>query len=331
VRIKDSRAILFSDAMIPNLFIQDVMPELSGNAVKCYLFLNSVSQSGSRKANVEDLADRLGMSLDDVDEALIELKKRYLVTVSDQDITISDLKMQELQKRYRPITSSSPREIRRRETMHQDRETMVNQINLTFFQGMMTFTWYDHIDRWFEAYGFEPEVIYALFQEASNNKKLSGPGYASRIAEDWAAAGVKTYEQLSVYYTQFMRKNDIKALVGKRLRRRMSEYDLRDVDRWVDEYDYDEDVIEEALSRTTGAQSPSVRYVGAILKDWYENGVKTVEDIETYERRREAERTSLREKAAALGSNRGNFSTSHEDEAYDDGSLPEAAPMPRIR
>jgi len=80
--------------------------------VKCYLFLNSVSQSGSRKANVEDLADRLGMSLDDVDEALIELKKRYLVTVSDQDITISDLKMQELQKRYRPITSSSPREIR---------------------------------------------------------------------------------------------------------------------------------------------------------------------------------------------------------------------------
>jgi len=51
----------------------------------------------------------------------------------------------------------------------------VNQINLTFFQGMMTFTWYDHIDRWFEAYGFEPEVIYALFQEASNNKSFPAP------------------------------------------------------------------------------------------------------------------------------------------------------------
>jgi len=330
VRIKDSRAILFSDTMIPNLFIQDVMPELSGNAVKCYLFLNSVSQSGSRKATVEDLADRLGISEDDVDEALVELKKRYLVTVSDQDIAILDLKMQELQKRYRPITSSSPSEIRRRETMHKDRESMVNQINLTFFQGMMTFTWYDHIDRWFESYGFEPEVVYALFQEASNNKKLSGPGYAARIAEDWASAGVRTFDQLSIYYTRFMRKNDIKALVGKRLRRRMTEYDLRDVDRWVDEYNYDQDVIEEALSRTTGAQSPSVRYVGTILRDWHENGVKTVEDIEVYERKRELERASLREKTSALGSNRANFSTAHEEEAYDDGTLPEAAPMPRI-
>ncbi|NLA72180.1 MAG: DnaD domain protein [Clostridiaceae bacterium] len=328
MRIKDSRSIMFSDTPVPDLFIQDMMPKLSGNAVKCYLFLNSVFHNGSRDATRADVADRLGISEAAVDESLLELQSMQLITVGDLDIAISDLKMHELLKRYRPVSSSLPGDIVERENLHEGRETMVNQINMTFFQGMMTFTWYDHIDRWFEGYGFDAEVMYALFQEAANHNRLDGPGYVIRIAEDWAAAGVKTYDQLSVYYSQFLEKNKLKALVGKRLRRHLSEYDLEDIDRWIDEYGYGKEIIEEALSKTRGASTPSVRFVSAILKDWHEQALKTIDDVRDYENKRQADITRTRGKSPYRRDNRDNF-TQEEDLLPDDDAGFDTR-MPRI-
>ncbi len=97
MRIKDGRSIMFSDTPVPDLFIHDPMPKLSGNAIKCYLFLNSVFYNGTRDATRADLADRLGISEEAVDEALPELQGQRLITVGHDDIAISDLKMLELQ------------------------------------------------------------------------------------------------------------------------------------------------------------------------------------------------------------------------------------------
>jgi len=54
---------------------------MSGNAVKSYLFLNSVFQNGSRKATRADLADRLGISEEAVNDSLLELQNMQLITV----------------------------------------------------------------------------------------------------------------------------------------------------------------------------------------------------------------------------------------------------------
>jgi DnaD/phage-associated family protein len=328
LRIKDDHSIMFSDTHVPDLFIHDMMPKLSGNAVKCYLFLNSVAANGLRDATRADIADRLGITEEAVDEALLELQRAQLIVVGDKSISITDLKMLELEKRYRPITSSRPSEITERESLSQERERIVNLIKMTFFQGIMTFMWYDQIDRWFEAYAFEPEVVYALFQEAANNNRLDGPGYASRIAEDWAAAGVRTYDQLSVYYAKFLEKNQIKAYVGKKLRRVLTEYDLKDIDSWIDEYGYDQEIIDEALSKTRGASRPSIRFVSAVLKDWYEHGLKTLEQVKSYEKEREADAGRGRRKSVLTRDNRGNFK-----EEGDRATGPEAGydiRMPRI-
>lgn len=88
----------------------------------------------------------------------------------------------------------------------------------------------------------------------------------------------------------------------------MTEYDLKDVDRWVDEYGYGEDIIEEALSKTRGASNPSVRFVSAVLKDWHDRNLKTLEDVRAYEEKRVAEISALQGKGASLRrDNRDNF------------------------
>ena len=328
MRIKEGRSIMFSDTPVADLFIHDVMPKLSGNAVKCYLFLNSVFYNGSRDATRVDLADRLGIPEEAVDQALLELQGQQLITVGDKDIDLVDLKMQELAKRYRPISSSPPSEIVAREKVSEGREKMVTQIKMTFFQGIMTYKWYDQIDRWFEAYGFEPEVVYALFQEAANNNRLDGTGYAARIAEDWAAAGVKTYDQLSVYYSRFLEKNKIKAYVGKTLRRSLTEYDLKDIEAWIDEYGYGQDIIDEALSKTRGASRPTIRFVSAVLKGWHEAGLETLDQVQDYEKKRQADISRSRSQARPLTDNR-YFLDPEEQKALDD-DFEYDIKMPRI-
>ncbi|MFA5585937.1 MAG: DnaD domain protein [Saccharofermentanales bacterium] len=328
MRIRDDHSIMFSDTPVPDLFIHDLMPKLSGNAVKCYLFLSSVSASGARDATRADIADRLGITEAAVDETLLELQRMDLITVSHSDIAITDLKMRELLKRYRPIASSLPSEIAERESLSEDRERMVNLIKMTFFQGIMTFMWYDQIDRWFEAYGFEPDVIYALFQEAANNNRLDGTGYANRIAEDWAAAGVRTYDQLSVYYGRFLEKNQIKAFVGKKMRRSLTEYDLKDIDLWIDEYGFDREIIDEALSKTRGASKPSIRFVSAVLKDWHENGLQTIEAIREHEKKREADAGRMRSRQTYTRDNRGNFREGDQRDTGDQAGYDTR--MPRI-
>lgn len=328
MKIKDGRSIMFSDTPVADLFIHDLMPRLSGNAVKCYLFLNSVFFNGSRDANRADLADRLAISEEAVDEALLELQGQGLIRVSDRDINLVDLKMAELSRRYRPISSSSPSEIRAREDLSQEREKMVTLIKMTFFQGIMTYRWYDQIDRWFEAYGFEPEVVYALFQEAANNNRLEGTAYAARIAEDWAAAGVKTYDQLSVYYERFLEKNKIKAHVGKTLRRTLTEYDLKDIEGWIDDYDYGMDIIDEALSKTRGASRPTIRFVSAVLKAWHEAGLKSLDQVRDYEKKRQADLSRTRAGGKALVDNR-YFLDPDEQKALDE-DFEYRVKMPRL-
>lgn len=327
MRVEDHQTILLGDTPIPDVFIQDVMPRLSGQAVKCYLFLKSVAHHGAREATRADLADRLGISEAAVDEALVELVKRELITLGERQIAVNDVKMQEIHKRYRPITSSRPTDIVARDHDEKARLDVVDTIRMTFFQGLMTLDWYDAIDRWFVAYGFEPDVVYAVFQEAANKNKLDGPGYAMGIAENWAAAGVKTYAQLTVYYERFMATNDIKAHVAKTLRRKLTAYDLKEVERWVDDYGYDKSVIDFALSKTTSAANPSVRYVGAILTGWHKEGLQDLEAIKAHEQAAYAKwkRTG---KASGGRDNRDNFSA-EEDIDWDDELFD--TDMPRLK
>ncbi len=76
--------------------------------------------------------------------------------------------------------------------------------------------------------------------------------------------------------------------MGKKLRRSLTEYDLKDIDGWIDELGYGQDVIDEALSKTRGASKPTIRFVSAVLKGWYEQGLKTLEEVRDYEKDRAA-------------------------------------------
>ncbi|MDD4540936.1 MAG: DnaD domain protein [Eubacteriales bacterium] len=331
MRIIRNRNSTFSDTAVPDLFIHDFMVRLDGDAVKCYLLLLSVAENGSRVMTSEDMAARLGFPGKKADELLQQLQAEGLISISQHDIRLEDIKAKELERRFRPKETAPPSDIIEREKKHEGREQIINEINMTFFQGTMTYTWYELIDYWFDHHSFEPAVMYSLFQEAANANALRTTAYIRRIAEDWSQAGIKTYDQLNVYYERFLEKKQLQALVAKNLRRRLSEPDNLLIVNWMDEYGYSVPIVEEALQKLTGASSPSVKYLDSILSEWHAAGLQTVEEIREYEKNYQTRRAG---KKKGESKTPGDFTVSKESEAEVERISQELArriPRPRLK
>ena len=331
MRIVRHRNSTFSDTAVPDLFIYDFMVKLDGDAVKCYLLLLSVAENGSRVISSDDMAARLGFSVKKVDELLQQLQAEGLISVRQRDIRLEDIKAKELERRFRPRETAPPSDIIEREKEHEDREQIINEINMTFFQGTMTYTWYELTDYWFDHHGFEPAVMYSLFQEAANANALRTTAYIRRIAEDWSQAGIKSYDQLSVYYERFLEKKQLQALVAKNLRRRLSEPDNRLISNWMDEYGYSADIVEEALQKLTGASNPSVKYLDSILGEWHAEGLQTVEEIREYEQKYQQRRAAKRKGEQRVS---GDFTMSEESKTEVEQisqDLARRIPRPRLK
>lgn len=293
MQIDESRKLLLSDTLVPDIFITELMPSLSGLAVKVYIYLLMTARN-NRQTTEADLARRLGTDPDTIKAANLELAQAGLLVIHDRSLELIDIKASEIERTYRPRTSMPPSENEQDLNRFTLREKLLKDIAKTFFQGLMAPSWYAEIESWFDRYQFEPEVIYALFQECSRRNKLSSKAYINRVAENWAARKIVTYQDLNNYFLAYDKVNKAVNKVGKKLRKTMTEYDEEIVSRWIEQYNYDFDVIEIALRKTVKLANPNLEFIDKIIQEWFSNQLRTIEQVKTYEE----------EKAARLGSER---------------------------
>ncbi|MBP1757579.1 MAG: primosome, DnaD subunit [Firmicutes bacterium] len=297
MQIDESRKLLLSDTLVPDIFITELMPALSGLAVKVYLYLLMTARN-SRQASESDLARRMGTDIDTIKAANLELAQSGLLAIHDRSLEITDIKASEIERTYRPRTSVEPSEHHENEARFSIREKLMKDIAKTFFQGLMSPSWYAEIESWFDRYRFEPEVIYALFQECSRRNKLNSKAYISKVAENWAARKIVTYADLNNYFLAYDKVNKAVSKVGRKLRKNMTEYDEEIVARWVEQYNYDFDIIDLALRKTVKLSNPNLEFVDRILQEWFGNQLKDAEKIKEYEDRKAARLSSERGRSA---------------------------------
>ena len=269
------------DTQIPNVFISDYMSELSFPALKVYLMAQFKGGYDVEILSV-DCARSLGMREEDMQAAILELASRELVEAEHnlESFKIVDLKRKTVERYYRRKTSKSMTEIAENNGNSDRRQNLINSINDTYFQGMMGPSWYQSIDSWFEDYGFDETVVYQMVKEAAERNKLNGPNYLSAMAKDYARNAVKSYEDLVRYKENNKLVRHIANQVGKTLNKRMSKYDFELVEKWVNDFGYDFDVIEVALRAAVRLSEPNLNYFDKILSNWHEAGIKTQAEAE---------------------------------------------------
>ena len=282
MQIDESRKLLISDTLVPDIFITEYLPDLSGLAVKLYIYILLTART-RRSISEQDLARRLGADEDNIRAAMLELATRELIMIRDKGLEIQDIKAAEIERSYRPKTASQPLEAIEAQDKFNMREKLMADIAKTFFQGLMSPSWYGEIDSWFDRYRFEPEVIYALFQECARRNKLDSKAYIGKVAENWSSRGIVTFADLNAYFLSYDRISKTVKKVGRKLRRQMTEYDEEIIARWLDQFEYDFDIIDLALRKTTRLANPNLEVIDRILGEWFSHQLRDLEAVKAFE------------------------------------------------
>lgn len=271
--------ILFSDTLVPDIFISDIMPNLPADAVKVYLYCLFLSKYG-KEARPEDLAAKLGMSVDAVYATFTILEKEELILRTPQVITLIDLKDREVSRLYRKKTSSDADEAVSRTAMNIRRNQCVDSINKMFFQGIMAPSWYTTIDHWFETFRFDEDVMVSLFKYCYDRNALNAR-YIEKVGATWAARGITNHWELEKYMELCEKVNELGKQIAMKLRlnRKLTSYEERYLETWINEYGYGMDIIDLALEKTTGKTNPNFKYIHGVLTGWHKDGLRNQERI----------------------------------------------------
>lgn len=310
------KSLLYSDTLLPDIFISEYMPSMDGDCVKVYihcLFLGKYN----KKATAEDIAKALGIDSSKVKEALVYLSNIGVMTWKHDSIVLVDLKEKEINKVYRMKSTSSPEEAVLSSERNKRRNSIITAINNNFFQGVMAPSWYTDIDAWFDRYKFDEDVMYTLFQHCYNHKGLSKQ-YIIKVADSWSSKNIRNAFDLDAYSLEYQKFKDIKMKIVKKLKRKdfLTEYEDEYIEKWVMDYKYDFDIIDLALKKTTAISKPNFEYVHKILTSWNEKGLRTKDQIIAHEVSLKQQKAAKPKSAVSSVPQHENFEQRKYDEEY---------------
>ena len=274
-------SLIFSQTNIPDVFFTEYLSQASGDFVKIYLYLFFLSKY-NKDIKINDLSKKLDLPLKTIQDAVKYWEESGLLIRKNQGFIVANLQEIELNKVYKPKISMAPSDVKK-VAENKYRAKAIDTINNEFFQGVMSPSWYGDIDLWFKKYGFDEEVMIALFRYCFNKSALH-KSYISTVAEAWNKNNIKTFSDLDSYYQKEEKVKSVANSVKKKLRlsRNLSVYEEAYIEKWNITYGYGIDIIDIALKKTTSKYNPSFEYIDKLLSDWYERGLKTAEQINSY-------------------------------------------------
>lgn len=278
---QNDSSLIFSQTNIPDVFFTEYLSQSNGDYVKIYLYLFFLSKY-NKDIKINDLSKKLELPLKIIQDGIKYWEDIGLLIRKNQGFIVANLQDIELNKVYKPKVSLSSTDLKKI-AESKSRATAIETINNEFFQGVMSPSWYGDIDLWFKKYGFDEEVMIALFRYCFNKSALHR-SYISTVAEAWNKNNIKTFSDLDLYYQKQEKVKSIANIIKKKLRlsRNLSEYEEAYISKWTINYNYEMNIIELALKKTTSKFNPSFEYVDKLLTDWHEKGLNTVDKITIY-------------------------------------------------
>ena len=278
---QNEKSLLFSETSIPDLFFSEYLSQIPGDYLKLYFYMFFLCKY-SKDIKLNDLSKKLNLPLKTINDGLKFLEENNLIMKKTTGYLIIDLQDFTLHNLYTPNLTLSKEKIDQN-SKNKSRVKAIEHINNMYFQGIMGPSWYNDIDLWFKKYGFDEQVMIALFDYCYNRSAMHR-NYLQTVAEAWASNKVKTWNDLDNYYTKQESLNKFKKTIAKKLGKYngLTQYEEAYIENWVLNYGYDMSIIEIALKRTTLKQAPTFEYINNIITDWHERNLKTEAEITAF-------------------------------------------------
>ena len=305
-------SLIFSQTSIPDVFFTEYLSQANGDFVKVYLYLYFLSKY-NKDVKINDLSKKLELPLKIIQDAVKYWEEAGLLIRKNQGFIVANLQEIELNKVYKPRISMSAQDVKK-VAENNYRAKAIDTINNEFFQGVMSPSWYGDIDLWFKKYGFDEEVMIALFRYCFNKSALHR-SYISTVAEAWNKNKIKTFSDLDLYYQKEEKLKSIGNSIRKKMRisRNLSVYEEAYIEKWNLTYGYGLDIIDIALKKTTSKFNPSFEYLDKLISDWHERGLKTSSQVLEYI---EKQKNIPVQKNSSNSTNSGNVSANYPQRNY---------------
>lgn len=272
---------LFSSTLIPDIFFSEYLSEASGDFIKVYLYMLFLSKY-DKDIKINDLSKKLVLPVKTIQDAVKYWEDKCLITKKNTGYIVNSIQEIELHKLYKPKTALSAEQLQK-SAENQKRAKAIDFINNKYFSGLMPTTWYPEIELWFKKYGFDEEVMIALFGYCFDMSALH-KNYVQAVAEAWSKNNIKNFNDLDLYYEKQEKLKVIAKTISKKLglSRSLTQYEYAYIEKWVMDYGYSLDIIEIALKKTTSKANPNFDYLDKLLSDWHDRGFKTTNDIQAF-------------------------------------------------
>ena len=274
-------SMLFSTTSLPDVFITEYLSEASGDFIKVYLYMLFLSKY-NKEIKLNDLSKKIALPLTTIQAAIKHWEDAEVITKKGTGYIINNIQEVELNKLYSPKLTISKDSIKNMEK-DKSRSNAIEAINTMFFQGIMSPSWYSDIDLWFKKFEFDEEVMIALFRYCFDKSALH-KNYVKTVAEAWHGHNIKTFSDLEEYDENNQKVKKVKKNICKKLglSRNLTQYEEAYIEKWMQDYKYDLDIIELALKKTTSKSNPNFDYIDKIISDWYERKLLNSDDVKNY-------------------------------------------------
>ena len=112
--------------------------------------------------------------------------------------------------------------------------------------------------------------------------------YIEKVALNWYQAGIHTRDEAREHSTRYSKDTSAVMKAFGIMGRNAGTAEQEFMRRWFKEFGFDAAIVTEACNRTlTATGAASFPYADKILTGWKENGVRTLQDVETLDKRRQ--------------------------------------------
>ena len=299
---KKDKSILFSTTELPDVFFTEYLSSSNGDFIKVYLYIVFLSKY-NKEIKIADVSKALSLPFKTIQDAFEYWESLDVIIKNPKGYFINDLQEIELNKLYSPKINISPEDLEKN-SKNQYRAKAVENINSLYFQGIMSPSWYSSIDLWFKKYGFDEQVMLALFDYCFNKSALH-KNYVQTVADSWGKSNIKTFTDLENYFEKQEKINKIKKSISKKLgyHKDLSQFESAYVEKWIIDYGYDMPIIDLALKKTTSKINPTFDYFDKLISSWHDRNLKTEQDIQNFMLEMKAQTKSIKELEKKSGYN----------------------------
>ena len=272
--------IIQDKTVVDNIFINDYLPYAPDCCIKVYLYgLSKCNNSSAPDNNIENFANVLGMTVEEVEKYFLYWQEQGLVQL---------LSTKPIEVRYLPISQG----LNKIKKYNVDKYADFNiQMQELLPNHMVTPTEYSEYYNVIENEHIEPEALVMITKYCIDLKgeNVRYP-YIVTVAKNWAKEGVRTTQDVENKIQELDILDDKVHLVLNALgtKRKAQLEDVQMLNKWLEEFDFDLNVVIYVAKRFSIKSKIDMLYLNNLLLKYYEMKLNSIEEIENYETEKQA-------------------------------------------